>query len=111
MGRPDKRIETRRVKEAMLLPIFLSLSILACNIPQLNDELVEPNDADSTAVSGLSEDVDSTGRDLAAIESVQTWLYLIDVNLESDTVEQIVDSDYDMVVIDFIRSEENRIPN
>jgi len=107
MGRPDKRIETRPVKEAVLLPFFLCLSILACNIPRLNNEQDEPNDADSTAISSLSEEVESTRRDTAPIESVQKWLYLIDVNLESDTVDQIVDSDYDMVVIDFIRSEVN----
>jgi len=107
MGRPDKRIETRPVKEAVLLPLFLCLSIFACNIPRLNNEQDEPNDADSTAISSLSEEVESTRRDTAPIESVQKWLYLIDVNLESDTVDQIVDSDYDMVVIDFIRSEVN----
>jgi cysteinyl-tRNA synthetase len=107
MGRPDKRIETRPVKEAVLLPIFLCLSILACNIPRLNNEQDELNDADSTAISSLSEEVESTRRDTAPIESVQKWLYLIDVNLEPDTVDQIVDSDYDMVVIDFIRSEVN----
>jgi cysteinyl-tRNA synthetase len=44
---------------------------------------------------------------LPALESVRTWLYLIDVDLESDTVDQIIASDYDMVVLDFIPSEEN----
>lgn len=41
------------------------------------------------------------------LAEVDHWLYLIDVNLEEQTVEQIVDSAYDMVVLDFISSEEN----
>ncbi len=38
---------------------------------------------------------------------VRSWLYLIDVNVESDTVDQIASSAHDMVVLDFIPSEEN----
>jgi len=41
------------------------------------------------------------------LENVVNWLYLIDVNLESDTVDQIEASDHDMVILDFIPSEEN----
>jgi cysteinyl-tRNA synthetase len=44
---------------------------------------------------------------LPALEDVRQWLYLLDVNLEPETVEQIVASTYDMVVLDFISSEEN----
>jgi cysteinyl-tRNA synthetase len=47
--------------------------------------------------------------DLPALTEVENWLYLIDVNLEPETVRQIVDSEYDMVVIDFIPSEENNV--
>jgi cysteinyl-tRNA synthetase len=36
---------------------------------------------------------------------VSHWLYLIDVNLDMDMVERMVDSEYDMVVLDFIPSE------
>jgi len=39
--------------------------------------------------------------------AVRQWLYLIDVNLEPETVEQIVHSAIDLVVLDFIPSEEN----
>jgi cysteinyl-tRNA synthetase len=43
------------------------------------------------------------------LESVSHWLYLIDVNLEPEVVDQIAASAYDMVVLDFIPSEqENR---
>jgi cysteinyl-tRNA synthetase len=44
--------------------------------------------------------------DLGEIES---WLYLIDVNLSLETVEQIATSDYDLVVIDFITSEKENL--
>ncbi len=39
------------------------------------------------------------------LADMENWLYLIDVNLSSETVDQIAASDYDMVVIDFISSE------
>ena len=41
------------------------------------------------------------------LADVSHWLYLIDVNLDWDTVERIAGSEYDMVVLDFIPSEEN----
>ncbi len=41
------------------------------------------------------------------LQEVKHWLYLIDVNLTDDTVQQIVASEHDMVVLDFIPSEVN----
>jgi uncharacterized protein (TIGR01370 family) len=41
----------------------------------------------------------------SSIENISTWLYLIDVNLDQGTVNQIADSSYDMVVLDYIPSE------
>ncbi|MCB9453961.1 MAG: endo alpha-1,4 polygalactosaminidase [Anaerolineaceae bacterium] len=41
------------------------------------------------------------------LDRVERWLYLIDVNLDETAVTQIADSDYDLVVIDFITSEAN----
>jgi cysteinyl-tRNA synthetase len=43
----------------------------------------------------------------ASIASVERWLYLIDVNLDDEVIDQITDSEFDMVVIDYIPSEEN----
>jgi cysteinyl-tRNA synthetase len=40
------------------------------------------------------------------IEEVDDWLYLIDVNLDADTVDQMVESGHDLVVVDFIPSEQ-----
>ena len=42
-----------------------------------------------------------------ALTDVRHWLYLIDVNLEPETIHEIVASAHDMVVIDFIPSEQN----
>lgn len=39
------------------------------------------------------------------LEDISHWLYLIDVNLDEDTIVQIEESIYDMVVIDYIPSE------
>jgi cysteinyl-tRNA synthetase len=41
------------------------------------------------------------------LANVSRWLYLIDVNLDLETVDRIVSSEYDMVVLDFIPSEES----
>ena len=40
-----------------------------------------------------------------ALAGVSLWIYLIDVNLDAETVDRIAASTYDMVVLDFIRSE------
>lgn len=44
---------------------------------------------------------------VSSLAEVETWLYLIDVNLDQATVDQISASSYQMVVIDFIPSEAN----
>ena len=41
------------------------------------------------------------------LDEVTHWLYYIDVNLDDETLNQIVDSSYDVIVIDYIVSEEN----
>jgi cysteinyl-tRNA synthetase len=43
----------------------------------------------------------------ASLIDVSHWLYLLDVNLEPEMVARIAASEYDMVVLDFIPSEEN----
>lgn len=47
------------------------------------------------------------GGGLPSLENVSTWFYMIDVNLEMEMVEQVAESEYDMVVLDFIPSEAN----
>jgi len=57
-----------------------------------------------TAPADTGDDNSPSNTGLA---NVTHWLYLIDANLGDDTVEQIVHSEYDMVVLDFIPSEAN----
>jgi cysteinyl-tRNA synthetase len=45
-------------------------------------------------------------RDASQLADVSHWLYLIDVDLDEDIVDRIAASSYDMVVIDYIVSEE-----
>jgi cysteinyl-tRNA synthetase len=42
-----------------------------------------------------------------ALSRVATWLYLLDTNLSDETVTRIEASDYDLVVLDYIPSEQN----
>jgi cysteinyl-tRNA synthetase len=43
----------------------------------------------------------------ARLADVTRWFYMINVNLEPEIVERIAASEYDMVVLDFVPSEEN----
>jgi cysteinyl-tRNA synthetase, unknown class len=52
------------------------------------------------------ETIAPTGSHIA-LHDIEHWLYLIDVNLEMETVAQIEASEHDMVVLDFIPSEAN----
>ena len=67
----------------------------------------EETGAESTVatVPDIPEQSVSNERD-RRLDEVDSWLYLIDVNLDADTVDQIVESEHDLVVIDFITSEQ-----
>ena len=41
----------------------------------------------------------------AWIENVKTWFYYLNVNLNDEILEQMINSDYDLIVLDFIPSE------
>jgi cysteinyl-tRNA synthetase len=41
------------------------------------------------------------------LSTVATWLYLLDANLSDETIGRIVASDYDLVVLDYVPSEQN----
>ena len=55
--------------------------------------------------SGASIVGEFVGEERSRLSEVAHWLYLIDVDLEPETVEQIASSAYDMVVLDYIPSE------
>ena len=60
-------------------------------------------------VAGLP--IGSTRVDAASepprLATVATWLYLLDVNLSNETIDRIVASDYDLVVLDYAPTERN----
>ncbi len=97
---------------------ILFLLTLACNFgvdtDDVNDQetstpaVQEPTEADDTddlATQAPSDVQEPT--EIPSLDEVSHWIYLIDVNLEQETVDQIVASTHDMVVLDFIPSEEN----
>jgi cysteinyl-tRNA synthetase len=109
-------------KIRVLLGILLLFS-LACNLPgtqedgdggetpatdqSMTDTPATPS-GDEVADEPTTAALDDQERaSIPALEEVTHWLYLIDVNLESESVDQIAGSSYDMVVLDFIPSEAN----
>ena len=91
-----------------LLGILL-LVTLACNLPGIQDEADEvetstPSDSEPVDTpSPVPGDQEPAG--IPSLDEVAHWLYLIDVDLEPESVDRIVKSSYDMVVLDFIPSE------
>ena len=71
--------------------VAILLILAACNVTPSQDPPLTDRHADG----------------VSSLEDVETWLYLIDVNLDQATVTQISESSYQMLVIDFIPSEEN----
>jgi cysteinyl-tRNA synthetase len=59
---------------------------------------------DIGALEALAEDYIEHSQ--SPLQDVETWLYYIDVNLSDDALRKIIDSTYDMVVIDYITSEQ-----
>jgi cysteinyl-tRNA synthetase len=79
----------------ILLPLGVLALTLACSLP------VQPGDVVDQATPFLSPAAKPR------LTEVNHWLYLIDVDLEAESVDQIVASEHDMVVLDFIPSEED----
>lgn len=57
--------------------------------------------------SPSDDEGDPTPTSPGALSSVAHWLYLIDIDLEPDIVGLIADSNHDMVVLDFIPSDQS----
>ncbi len=66
-----------------------------------------PIDGDSDGEAVCDIGAVEFGREIgaASLRDVGTWFYYLDVDLEDDTIERIIQSTYDMVVIDYIPSE------
>jgi cysteinyl-tRNA synthetase len=71
------------------------------------DELVAESIHDKTTAPTAGDRVASTSGDRRRLlDDVEYWLYLIDVDLDADAVDRIVSSDHDLVVLDFVPSEQ-----
>ena len=90
------------------LPCTLVVTVLlACSVGGTADTADEPTPAHPVMPAHTATPVPGGELDFShtRLADVSHWLYLIDVNLDMDTVELMIDSEYDMVVLDFIPSE------
>jgi cysteinyl-tRNA synthetase len=74
------------------------------------EEPAEESGVEATTATVLETPEPSTADDRDRfLEGIDNWLYLIDVNLDADTVDRIVESEHDLVVLDFIPSEQQNV--
>jgi cysteinyl-tRNA synthetase len=95
-----------------------SLLLLACDLtallpvqqdvptPEL-DEALSNGEVEEAAETAVTPPGPVSAGELPYLADVSHWLYILDVDLEPHTVDQIAASAHDMVVLDFIPSEEN----
>ena len=104
------------MKKCLVMMQILSTLILlpACSLPDAGkiDDSVDPGErvVESTTIPIVEQEnfVADSPWD-GSLEDVSHWLYLIDVNLEWEVVDQITGSAYEMIVIDYIPSEESNV--
>ncbi len=107
---------------SVLLPFILACNLLSSNMPDAQNSKIAEHTSESapSTTKQTSLQVQNSSTPLITppsatagtpselrLANVSNWLYLIDVNLEPETVQQIAASKYDMVVLDFISSEAN----
>lgn len=95
-----KRFSAEGVRSTSLFFGLLVLLSLACNT------LLGSDDSQSFVPTATTLANSGEPTDLPLLSEVRHWLYLIDVYLDPETVTKIANSDHDMVVLDFIPSEE-----
>ena len=99
-------ISRRRAPRWLLWTLLSTLWLFACQIS--GSTQVEGVYTTATpqvpAAQTPAEISDIPGR--SPLANVSHWIYLIDVDMEPETVDRIAASSYDMVVIDFIVSEQ-----
>jgi len=95
-----------RAPRRLLWTLLSTLWLFACQLS--GSTQVEGVQATAThqgpAAETPAEISDIPGR--SPLANVSHWLYLIDVDMDPETVDRIAASSYDMVVIDFIVSEQ-----
>lgn len=85
--------------------LWIGIAALTILLKSCNFSGSEPI-AEELAETGPSPTISSRNNE-TRVHVVERWLYLIDVNLDDEAIDLIDESTYDMVVIDFIPSEEN----
>lgn len=105
-------------KKLLILIVLLTLILTSCGGNSTQSENKNkhfyygenndngPNDSeDNTNHETDSTEPETTS--LPELEEVTHWFYYLDVNLGEDTIVEIENSTYDLIVIDFITSEAN----
>ena len=108
MSRPSRGAWTAAVAVGLIIASGCGLSDGADQrgepSPQTSSE--EPIGEPDASPSSDGEGAQPSGNRGRLLDEVEHWLYLIDVNLDPDTVDEIVESEHDLVVLDFISSEQ-----
>jgi cysteinyl-tRNA synthetase len=86
---------------------FILLFTAACNLGVEAPENFTDEQEEKPSSPPVSQPSDTETDALFPLDEVANWFYYLDVNLEDDTIDKIIESSYDMVVIDYIASEEN----
>ncbi len=92
----------------LYVAILAALLLAACSSGDVEeDEDFEDGGATPKTVASRREWPEPPAEPVLAdrLPRVRHWLYLIDVNLDDETVGQIAESEHDLVVLDFIPSE------
>jgi len=99
-------ISRRRAPRRLLWTLLSTLWLFACQISGGTQVAGEQTTATPQVLAAQTpaEISDIPGR--SPLANVSHWIYLIDVDMEPETVDRIAASSYDMVVIDFIVSEQ-----
>ena len=93
-----------RTKYCLTILILFLLS-LGCTAPSLIRDQNEQQSAEEQ--ESIKEQQPGEDAEMPLLREVDRWFYYLDVNIDDDVIGAITESEYDMVVIDFIPSESN----
>jgi cysteinyl-tRNA synthetase len=105
-GEGPTRRQGRLARTCVVLALLTGLA-LACDLATLGPTPESPSSiVPVQTMTPQAPHAECTPARVRLAE-VSRWLYLIGADLEAETVQRIVASQYDMVVLDFLPSEEN----
>jgi cysteinyl-tRNA synthetase len=97
---------SRPTRGAWTVAIAVAVGLLIVSGCGTSDDDEEPIVESDSLPAEVSEDAVPSEDRGSALDDVEHWVYMIDVNLDADVVDEIVESEHDLVVLDFIPSEE-----